>query len=138
MSNGFEPIADDEILYRRIPVSQGWYDPQKSPKPAPEAFRPSRSDTTGISLSRAKHVSLDQASKGPSRQGYFVVKLRTGDLRAKGIEVVPDGLGGVPGHAEIKELRYDNGRTDQALEMARILAEEVCGEVLGPFVSKAG
>ncbi|HUY33417.1 MAG TPA: hypothetical protein VMV69_11770 [Pirellulales bacterium] len=23
---GAEPIADDELLYRRIPVSTGWYD----------------------------------------------------------------------------------------------------------------
>jgi hypothetical protein len=26
MEDGTEPVADDELLYRRIPVSKGWYD----------------------------------------------------------------------------------------------------------------
>jgi hypothetical protein len=26
-----EPISDDEILLRRIPVSTGWYEPSRTP-----------------------------------------------------------------------------------------------------------
>ena len=39
-----EPIDDGEILYRRIPVSTGWYQPDKQPPLEPEAFRPTRSE----------------------------------------------------------------------------------------------
>ncbi len=55
MSDGTEPIDDMEILYRRIPVSQGYYDPKVDSKPSPLAFKPTKSDTTGLSLYRAKY-----------------------------------------------------------------------------------
>ena len=45
------PISDDEILYRRISASTGWYDPSRTPSLEPEAFRPNRNDTSGISAS---------------------------------------------------------------------------------------
>ena len=39
-----EPVGEGEILYRRIPVSTGWYQADKQPPLEPEAFRPTRSD----------------------------------------------------------------------------------------------
>lgn len=38
--DGTEPIADEEFIYRRIPVSEKWYDPQTSKHPSPKAFKP--------------------------------------------------------------------------------------------------
>lgn len=86
LESGNEPIDDNEILYRRIPVSMGWYDKNGL---SPEAFEPRGGETTGISISRRKYTSLEEAAKGPSKQGYHVAVLRAGDLRAQGIEVVP-------------------------------------------------
>ena len=37
--DAIEPVDDGEILYRRIPVSTGWYQPDKQPPLEPEAFR---------------------------------------------------------------------------------------------------
>ena len=57
MSDGWEPVADHEILYRRIPANSGFYDPRVDPKPSPLAFRPTQLDTTGLSLARANSIS---------------------------------------------------------------------------------
>jgi hypothetical protein len=64
MSDGSEPVADHEILYRRIPATSGFYNPHIDPNPSPLAFRPTQLDTTGLSLSRAKYKTLEQAGQG--------------------------------------------------------------------------
>src|SRR5580704_14257338 len=99
--DGTEPVADDELLYRRIPVSKGWYSESRL---SPEAFDPREDETTGISIYRSKYKSLDEAAKGPSKKGYFVVEFRAGDLRKHGIEVEPRPKPGDPGHAELPGL----------------------------------
>ncbi len=51
---GREPIEDDELLYRKIPVSLNLYDPVRR-SVSQEAFRPHRKhDHTGISVDRAQ------------------------------------------------------------------------------------
>ncbi len=59
--DGTEPIADDELLYRRIPVSTGWFDPSLAIFPSPLAFRPRDDDLTGLSLVRGEPY-LDSAT----------------------------------------------------------------------------
>jgi len=81
MPEGSEPVADHEILYRRIPATGGFYDPHVDPNPSPLAFRPTQLDTTGLSLSRAKYKTLEQAGQGREGKQYFVAVLRAGDLR---------------------------------------------------------
>lgn len=76
-----EPIDDGEILYRRIPVSTGWYQADKEPPLEPEAFRPNRNDTSGISLSRAKYTSIEEAARGQPGRSYYVAVFRAGELR---------------------------------------------------------
>ena len=56
IGDGTEPIADDEIVYRRVSESSGWFDPTRD-LVAWEAFRPNAKDTNGISVWRAKHKS---------------------------------------------------------------------------------
>ncbi len=55
---GGEPVLDDELLYRRIPASTKWYDPDRTPLLEPEAFRPNRNDpiamTTQVFQCRAR------------------------------------------------------------------------------------
>ncbi len=64
MLDGSEPVADHKIRYRRIPATSGFYDPHVDPNPSPLAFRPTQLDTTGLSLSRAKYKTLEQAGQG--------------------------------------------------------------------------
>src|SRR5271166_1419197 len=102
---GTEPIADDELLFRRIPVSMGWYDPAVDAQPSPLAFRPRDDDATGISVLRgAPYNTPEVAGRGPSKKGYFVAVLRAGDLRKSGVLVAPAPMEGISGHAEITSL----------------------------------
>lgn len=127
--DGTEPVADDELLYRRIPVSQGWY--TKSGL-SPVAFEPRKKETTGISFSRDKYKSIQEAAKGKSRDGYYVAVLRTGDLRKHGIEVVRRPVPGDPGHVEVPDLTCHNRLTQEALERTLLLTK-LCLRVEGPF-----
>jgi hypothetical protein len=130
VANGTDPIADEELLFRRIPVSMGWY---AEGRLSPEAFGPRKDETTGISVYRAMYKSIDEVAMGKSRKGYYVAVLRTGDLRNNGIEVVqtpPDD----PGHAELPDLNANNRREDATLERQRLLTE-LCISVEGPFQS---
>ena len=133
MSDGSEPIADHEILYRRIPAASGFYDPLVDPSPSPLAFRPTTYDTTGLSLSRAKYTDLDQAGRGREGKRYYVAVLRAGELRRLGIEVVPKPLESDPGHCEIAELTFANRKAMPFAEWQALLAEQLCLRIEGPF-----
>ena len=104
------PISDDEILYRRIPASTGWYDPSRTPVLEPEAFRPNRNDNTGISLSRRKYSTVEQAARGQPGKSYYVALLRAAEICAAGMDVVPKPLPDDPGHAEIPELTFGESK----------------------------
>ncbi len=132
--DGTEPILNNEILFRRVPVKTGWYDPEKHPPLQQFAFRPTRHDITPLSVYRAKYKTPEQVAASP-RPGarYYVAELRAGDLRAKGINVVPAPRPDDPGHAEITDLTFENKDTSRAIEIQKSLAEELCLRVLGPF-----
>ena len=78
-----QPVLDDEVLYRRIPASTGWYQGDKVPPLDPEAFRPNRYDITGISLSRENHTPIEEAARGQPGKDYYVAVFRAGDLRCR-------------------------------------------------------
>ena len=134
-SPGTEPIGDDELLYRQIPVSLNLYDPILRPHLLPDAFRPNANDITGLSVYRAKYKSIEQAAQGRSGKQYYVAVLRAGDLRSKGIEISARPLEEDPGHAEIPGLTYQNRHDDRALEWKVLLSQELCLRVEGPFTS---
>jgi hypothetical protein len=135
--DGTEPIADDELLYRRLPVSMDWYDPARCPIISPKAFRPRSDDETGLSIFRGlPYNTIEQAAFGPSKQGYYVAVLRAGDLRVAGIEVVPKPVPGVSGHAEITTINGANRDSDEARVMIEMLAHKLCLRVEGPFTSQ--
>lgn len=137
--DGTEPVADDELLYRRIPVSQRWYDPAADSKPLLQAFRPRPDDVTGLSVVRGEPYNTpEQAAQGPSKAGYYVAVLRVGDLRAHGIEVVPRPVEGIRGHAEITNLTATNCDSDEAKRLMELLAERLCVRVDGPFNVRHG
>lgn len=129
-----ELVGDEETVYRRIPVSQGWYDPATKLL-SPLAFRPRDDDETGLSLVRAEpHNTPEQAGKGLAKKGYYVAALRVGEIRAHGMGVVSRPVDGVNGHVEIPEIRLETRDTDQELTF-RVHLSRICHEVHGPFVS---
>ncbi|MBC8872772.1 MAG: hypothetical protein H8E44_25345 [Planctomycetes bacterium] len=130
---GVEPIEDDEILFRRVPASTGWYDPSRMPPLEPEAFRPNRNDLTGISLSRQKYKTVEQAAQGRPGKSYYVAAFRAGDIHAAGMHVVPSPTPDDTSHAEIADLTYDGRKSKQAMECRALLAERLCLWVKGPF-----
>ena len=129
-NHGTEPVADNELLYRRIPVSRGWYSEGIL---SPEAFDPLPGEATGISVYRAKYKSLEEAARGKSKKGYFVAQFRAGDLRMHGIEVEPRPEPDDPGHAELPGLTCWNRLEPEALERKLRLARLPL-RVYGPFL----
>jgi hypothetical protein len=129
----YEPVADDEILYRRVPVSKGWIDEHGV---RPDAFEPRASDDTGLSIYRASFVSLESAAKGLSKRGYYVLVMRAGDLRAAGIDVVPMPRDDLPGHAEIPSLAYQEHESELSIQQRELLADRLVVAIHGPFVPR--
>jgi len=129
-----EAISDDELIYRRIPIAQPWYDKRGL---SASAFKPREDDVDGISVYRAKFFnSVADAGQGPSKHGYHVAVLSVGDLRADGIEVVADDPDGSnPGHALLTNLVYEKPRSDELNELMLRLATIHCKKVVtGPFL----
>lgn len=135
--DGWEPIGDDEILYRRIPVSNNFYDPATG-KLSPEAFAPHKeNDETGLSVSRGKYKSVEEAARNRPGKSYFVAVLRAADLRKDGINVVPrpqlpDGFD--PAHAELPDLNSANRKDSETQECKRKLVK-LSLEIKGPFLT---
>lgn len=136
---GSEPVSDEEYLYRRIPFSPGWYDPEIDERPSYLAFMPRRADTTGLSMVRGKYVSVEEAGGGgiAVRHGkkYYVAIFRAGDLRKHGIRIASKPSRGNPGHAEIPDIRFDRKDWARVQAFAVLLAEDLCIAVEGPFPS---
>lgn len=131
VSDGTEPVADDELLYRRISAASAWYSPEAGLKAS--AFAPHKTeDTTGLSVNRAKYKTIEAAARGRAGKTYYVAVLRVGDLRQRGIEIVPRPHADDPGHAELPDLNSANRQTARVRELQRILVE-LCRSVQGPF-----
>ncbi|MBN1554661.1 MAG: hypothetical protein JXA11_07940 [Phycisphaerae bacterium] len=135
MRGELQTIADDEILYRRIPVN--YYDPQSVPPIMMVAFRPNEHDKTGLSLDRKLFVTPEE-SAAFGREGceFYIAVLCAKDLRDCGMEVNPKPLPGKPGHAEISNLTYDNKKGIRQKEWRDMLATRLCREIMGPFPGK--
>lgn len=137
MDNGNEPIADSELLYRRVPASLGWYDPITNVL-GPQAFGPHKErDETGISVSRNKYKSVEDAARGRPGKSYYVAVLCAGDLAKAGIRAEPRPIFGSnpdPSHTELPQLNAATRKHDATLEMQRALAQ-LCLRVEGPFAT---
>ncbi len=130
---GEEPIGDEELLYRRIPRQPSFYDAEKDPAVTPLAFKPTKNDTSGLSIFRAKYISIEKVAENDRDKKFFVAVLKAGDLRLHGLIVVPSPLPNSPGHAEISSLTYATRKTTLSKEMRVKLAHELCLRVGGPY-----
>ena len=132
-----EPITDDELLYRRISVKSKWYDPSTDSL-EPQAFAPHKTnDVTGLSVYRAKYKTAEEASRRTPGEWYYVVVLRAGDLREKGMSVEPRPLADDRGHADLPDLKADDYKSDITRERQRMLTNLRLG-VEGPFQTPPG
>jgi hypothetical protein len=111
-----------------------WYDPEACPKLSPKAFRPRDDDETGLSVVRGDpYNSIEEAARGPSKNGYYIAVLKAGALRAQGIGVAPKPVPGIAGHAEIVSINSVNRDTDEGKKIIEMLAHKLCLRVEGPF-----
>lgn len=134
LGDGTEPIEDDETVLRRVPVSKKWYSPQTGC--SPEAFAPRPDEETGISLVREKYCDVAAAACGPSRNGYWVIRISARELRRRGIVIEPRPIEGSPGHVEIPALSYPavQANSQRAEDIMVQLATELSNDAIGPFV----
>jgi len=134
-------IDDEEFLYRKVSVNSGWYDPGRS-ELKPDAFKPRRVDTKGLSFDRAASPShpgfrsLEQAALGQSPGGYYIAVFSVGGLRSSGFTVVADSLDENPGHALLTDLIYAKPRDSRTDDNMVQLAHQLVERVEGPFVSE--
>jgi hypothetical protein len=135
--DGSEPIADDEVVFRRISDRSGWYNPSLDRPVAWEAFRPNENDVRGLSVWRAKYISAPEAAARGARPGrrYFVLRMRVGRLRTAGVQVEPSPAEGGPGHATLANLTASayRDRRDAIREVAEQIATSLIESVDGPF-----
>ncbi len=138
MGEEIDPIDIAEILYRRIPASQGWYD-EATKVLNSAAFHPNRNDETGISIVRGKYKTPEQAAMGRSGKTYYLAVLKANELAERQINAVsrPDLPSGETdiSHAELPGLNAGNRRSFEVAGMEEMLAQELTIEVLGPFVT---
>ena len=130
MADGYEPIAADEILYRRVP--EIW---AGGPFPSPLAFTPRAEDAEGLSAYRAKYTKdIGEIAYNERGAQYHVAVLRVRDLLAAGIEIVPspDLARGKPGHVHLPAINYGDRKRVEVLELINLLATKLC-ELRGPF-----
>jgi hypothetical protein len=129
---GSEPISPDEILYRRIPESEEWYNPDSGVTEI-QTFRPTKADDTGLSLSRAKYRTPEQVgAEGRAGKLYWVAALVASDVTAAGVEVVPRPTAENPGHSEAPSLNYQNRKSNESVIATKRLRDSII-EVTGPF-----
>jgi hypothetical protein len=101
-------IADDEVLYRRIPPGESWFQPPGRITSGNFKLRP---DELGISVCRAVAVDVVAALSEPqAKSGWRVAETTAGKIRASrdgkdnllGLDVVAVNDENNPGHAEIR------------------------------------
>jgi hypothetical protein len=127
MSDGTEPVTDDEILYRRVQKihGQGGY-------VDPKAFHPNKHDRDGLSLFRRKYYSKERLCENCRGKQYYVASVRALDVRKLGLHIVPTPPFDI-GHVSLPEWNYKNRKMDRFVELERICANEVVFELDGPF-----
>lgn len=131
------PLADDELLYRRLPANPQFYDPIRDLL-RDVAFRPTPADTDGLSLSREVVGTVGAAATGRVGRDFFVATLCVSDIRAAGLDVVADR----DDHALITDLTNERRQsTDRAVRDRLLKASSdlvaVVSRIDGPFPGRA-
>lgn len=127
-----EPVDESEFVYRR--VHPDFFDPILPIPVKREAFRPSGSDATGLSVFRAGFSNpIDTLPVDPLKaKGYYVVRVSVRDLAVFGLTVRPDPLpDGPAGHCVIPELSWPAYQAQKEkskpilLELAKLASRDI-------------
>lgn len=133
MDDEIKNIDDEEILLRRIPTSENYWNPGDNLPLAKEAYHPRDYDEEGISLSRKKFIdNLNAFCENDRGSTYFVGKLRVEDVRELGIKIEPDPLKNAPGHVIFPELNYEDRYETKQKEWKVKLAHQLTFDITGP------
>lgn len=130
---GSEPIADGEILYRRLSATQ--LPSREQPLP-PVTFEPHDDDDDGICLARAKYVTPERVAASGAGRWYYAVEITAAAIRALGLDVVPDPIEGEPWHCRVPDLKYEDPPSDASLSQQMALARTGRLAAGGPFPGK--
>lgn len=137
LRTGEEAVADDEILLRRIPGRIDYFDPALIHPVTPLAFKPNEKDQGGLSLFRERFATPQEIVANSRGNIYYFARLRAGDLRKHGMEVLPDPTDASPGHAVIGNLTHANRKSKESRERMMLLSTKlILGEVIGPICSQ--
>ncbi|MBI3461649.1 MAG: hypothetical protein HY000_01110 [Planctomycetes bacterium] len=131
MSTAPLSVGSHEFILRR--VHKNHYDASQPFPTQPAAFRPSPSDTAGLSVYRESLISpVEVAATGRRPGDYYVVRLSVQTLHALNLSVIPDELTDGPrGHALIPELsvtayqQNKQGLKGVLTELARLASQAV-------------
>lgn len=95
-------VGDDEVVLRHIPGGPPWQEPPDG-RITSLNFRP-RPGEDGLSVSRAGLTAAAtlMARLGNPAAGSRIAAAAVADIRALGLEVVPDPIADDPGHALIR------------------------------------
>ena len=135
-----DPVASDEQVYRTFFDKVGWWDSIKR-SVYRQAFEPSDADTNGLSVVRARfHTPLQVAAikhrerlaRNKAAEPLVVVEVSVAALREKGLDVVPDPLPEIPGHAVIPLLN-NTQKKGQVGKQRQLDAVASCIKIHGPF-----
>ena len=125
---GIQPVAADEILYRRIP--KAWYNPADGL--SNESFLPSAQDIDGLSLSREKVGAIGTSATGWEGKEYYVASIRAADLPV-GLTPQPD----TDEHLVLPQMTFEARKHPSTKGQIRAWAEQMrshcAGRVKGPF-----
>lgn len=96
------PVGDDEVVLRHVPGGPTWQEPPDG-RITSFNFRP-RPGEYGVSVSRSALTTpaVLMARLGDPASGSRIAAAAVADIRALGLEVVPDPLDDDPGHALIQ------------------------------------
>lgn len=134
--DGTEPVADDEVILRRIPPSKlgiaTTKEVSKGGHRATSATLSTDQGEEGLSCSRLAITSPQQllnqlSDQGKDLEGWTVCRMFVRDVRALGLDVVPRPVQNDLGHCEIVDADskpYPNSKKSKLAKKTRIMTDE--------------
>ena len=129
MPNEYDPIIDDESVYRRI--LRQYYDSELGVDRL--GFSPSSKDHDGLSFFRSQFVGAEDVArdKHGNLGRYYVALLNVAEIRKMALSLNPAPVDTLPGHCLMPEIYkgMDRKSKEQAiekqLELARLASSAI-------------
>lgn len=119
-------------MLRRIPNAPDYFKGSLADPITPQAFRPNKNDTDGISLYRELFTSAEELAATGKNGDCYVARIAVADLIELGLAVVPSVVrNGLLGHVLIPEMNSQlkgDARLrckDLQVELARLAGRDI-------------